>query len=92
MKTFLAICAGQALGSADYTARFCYHPAHETRRETRSGPAFRRPDSATVLALAREQGFACHCLSLDYGQRHGAELQAAAAGGCARSAPPPTAC
>jgi 7-cyano-7-deazaguanine synthase len=35
-------------------------------------------DSATVLALAREQGFACHCLSLDYGQRHGAELQAAA--------------
>jgi 7-cyano-7-deazaguanine synthase len=35
-------------------------------------------DSATVLALARERGFACHCLSLDYGQRHGAELQAAA--------------
>ena len=35
-------------------------------------------DSATVLALAREQGFACHCLSLDYGQRHGAELHAAA--------------
>ena len=35
-------------------------------------------DSATVLALAREQGFACHCLSLDYGQRHGAELQASA--------------
>ena len=35
-------------------------------------------DSATVLALAQGQGFACHCLSLDYGQRHGAELQAAA--------------
>lgn len=35
-------------------------------------------DSATVLALAREQGHACHCLSLDYGQRHGAELLAAA--------------
>lgn len=35
-------------------------------------------DSATVLALAREQGYACHCLSLDYGQRHGAELLAAA--------------
>ncbi|MBK8760891.1 MAG: 7-cyano-7-deazaguanine synthase QueC [Sulfuritalea sp.] len=35
-------------------------------------------DSATVLALARERGFACHCLSLDYGQRHGAELRAAA--------------
>ncbi|WJW74952.1 7-cyano-7-deazaguanine synthase QueC [Thiohalobacter sp. IOR34] len=34
-------------------------------------------DSATVLALAREQGFACHALSLDYGQRHRAELAAA---------------
>lgn len=34
-------------------------------------------DSATVLALARKQGFACHCLSLDYGQRHSAELHAA---------------
>ncbi|MDE2598818.1 MAG: 7-cyano-7-deazaguanine synthase QueC [Rhodocyclaceae bacterium] len=34
-------------------------------------------DSATVLALAREQGFACHCISFDYGQRHRAELQAA---------------
>lgn len=35
-------------------------------------------DSATVLALAREQGFACCALSLDYGQRHRAELAAAA--------------
>lgn len=35
-------------------------------------------DSATVLAQARADGFACHCLSVDYGQRHGAELQAAA--------------
>ena len=34
-------------------------------------------DSATVLAIAREQGFACHALSLDYGQRHRAELVAA---------------
>jgi len=34
-------------------------------------------DSATVLALAREQGYACHALSLDYGQRHAAELAAA---------------
>jgi len=34
-------------------------------------------DSATVLAIAREQGFACHALSLDYGQRHNAELSAA---------------
>lgn len=34
-------------------------------------------DSATVLALAREQGWDCHALSLDYGQRHRAELDAA---------------
>jgi len=34
-------------------------------------------DSATTLALARAQGFACHALSLDYGQRHNAELAAA---------------
>lgn len=35
-------------------------------------------DSATVLAQAREQGFACHALSVSYGQRHVAELAAAA--------------
>ena len=35
-------------------------------------------DSATVLAIAREQGYACHTLSLDYGQRHRSELDAAA--------------
>jgi 7-cyano-7-deazaguanine synthase len=34
-------------------------------------------DSATTLALAMEQGFDCHALSLDYGQRHTAELDAA---------------
>ena len=34
-------------------------------------------DSATVLARAREQGYACHALSLHYGQRHSAELDAA---------------
>ena len=34
-------------------------------------------DSATTLAIAREQGFTCHALSVDYGQRHAAELQAA---------------
>ena len=34
-------------------------------------------DSATALAIAREQGFACYALSVDYGQRHAAELQAA---------------
>jgi 7-cyano-7-deazaguanine synthase len=35
-------------------------------------------DSATALAMARAQGFACHALSVDYGQRHVAELDAAA--------------
>ena len=34
-------------------------------------------DSAVTLALAREQGFACHALSVDYGQRHLSELAAA---------------
>jgi len=34
-------------------------------------------DSATVLAIARERGFACYALSFDYGQRHAAELNAA---------------
>lgn len=36
-------------------------------------------DSATCLALARQAGFDCHCLSVDYGQRHAAELAAAKA-------------
>ena len=35
-------------------------------------------DSATTLAIARSEGYACHCLSIDYGQRHRAELGAAA--------------
>jgi 7-cyano-7-deazaguanine synthase len=35
-------------------------------------------DSATVLAVARAEGFICHALSFDYGQRHRAELVAAA--------------
>ncbi|MDP2834666.1 MAG: 7-cyano-7-deazaguanine synthase QueC [Pseudomonadota bacterium] len=34
-------------------------------------------DSATTLAVAREQGYDCYALSLDYGQRHHAELAAA---------------
>lgn len=33
-------------------------------------------DSATVLAIALEQGFECHCLAFDYGQRHRSELDA----------------
>jgi 7-cyano-7-deazaguanine synthase len=35
-------------------------------------------DSAVTLAMARELGFACHALSVAYGQRHGSELTAAA--------------
>ena len=34
-------------------------------------------DSATVLAIARQRGFSCYALSIDYGQRHVAELDAA---------------
>jgi 7-cyano-7-deazaguanine synthase len=35
-------------------------------------------DSATVLAVARTEGFDCHALSFRYGQRHAVELDAAA--------------
>jgi 7-cyano-7-deazaguanine synthase len=35
-------------------------------------------DSATCLAYARREGFACYALSFDYGQRHRVELKAAA--------------
>lgn len=35
-------------------------------------------DSATALAWARGEGFACHTLAIDYGQRHRVELEAAA--------------
>jgi 7-cyano-7-deazaguanine synthase len=34
-------------------------------------------DSATVLAIARSKKFECHALSVEYGQRHRAELDAA---------------
>jgi len=34
-------------------------------------------DSATVLAIASDCGYRCHALSVDYGQRHCSELQAA---------------
>ena len=35
-------------------------------------------DSATTAAIARSEGFESHCLTVDYGQRHRAELAAAA--------------
>ena len=35
-------------------------------------------DSATTLAIARNAGYDCYCLSLEYGQRHSVELAAAA--------------
>jgi 7-cyano-7-deazaguanine synthase len=34
-------------------------------------------DSATVLAIAKDQGYECYALSFDYGQRHKLELAAA---------------
>jgi 7-cyano-7-deazaguanine synthase len=34
-------------------------------------------DSATCLAVARREGYACYALSFDYGQRHRVELEAA---------------
>lgn len=34
-------------------------------------------DSAVTMAIAKEQGFLCHALSVSYGQRHSAELNAA---------------
>ena len=34
-------------------------------------------DSATTLAIARDRGFECYALSVDYGQRHESELIAA---------------
>jgi 7-cyano-7-deazaguanine synthase len=36
-------------------------------------------DSATVLAIAKDQGYQCHALSFNYGQRHQCELTAAEA-------------
>jgi len=35
-------------------------------------------DSATVVAMAKDQGYVCYTMSFDYGQRHRAELNAAA--------------
>ena len=36
-------------------------------------------DSTTTLAVARRDGFDCHALTIDYGQRHRIELEAACA-------------
>lgn len=35
-------------------------------------------DSATTLAIAVSEGYECHCISFDYGQRHRAEVEFAA--------------
>ena len=35
-------------------------------------------DSATILAIALDQGYQCYALSFNYGQRHATELNAAA--------------
>jgi 7-cyano-7-deazaguanine synthase len=43
-------------------------------------------DSATALAIAREQGFRCNALSFSYGQRHSSELDAARRVGAALGA------
>jgi len=43
-------------------------------------------DSATVLAIARSRGYECYALSVEYGQRHAAELEAAARVAAALSA------
>lgn len=44
-------------------------------------------DSATVLAIARDEGFALIALSFDYGQRHAGELEAARAVAAAAGVP-----
>ena len=43
-------------------------------------------DSATTLAIARSQGYECYALSVEYGQRHSAELDAARRGATALGA------
>lgn len=64
-------------------------------QQTSSGPGAGRSavvllsgglDSATVLAVAVSAGYACHCLSFDYGQRNRLELAAATRLAAARGA------
>lgn len=43
-------------------------------------------DSATVLAIALDQGYQCYALSMDYGQRHRVELQRAEKVACLNGA------
>jgi 7-cyano-7-deazaguanine synthase len=43
-------------------------------------------DSTTTLAIARSQGFACHALTVRYGQLHACELDAARAAAAAHGA------
>lgn len=49
------------------------HPTHKKAIVLLSGGL----DSATVLAIATQQGYECHTMSFDYGQRHRSELAAA---------------
>ena len=53
----------------------------ETSSNTRRGVVLLSGglDSATTLAVARRDGFACHALTVDYGQRHARELDCARA-------------
>ena len=48
-------------------------------------------DSATVLAIAVEEGLECHCLTVDYGQRHRVGVGVRPPGRTGRSAPRATA-
>lgn len=53
---------------------------HRVRLEERDGAVVLLSgglDSATVLAIARSRGVDCHALTVDYGQRHRCELDAA---------------